>query len=140
MAPRTAAGGEWPVGGDHHSRQLAEIQMQLGRLMEANDRAAEDRVAIARENSEMVKRFNVAASDIYDRLREVESTSRDTADNAVEIRRMVHEMKPAVDDYRRMRTVGGTAFVALGVAAAALGIKFSDTARAVFDALWKLIK
>src|SRR5690606_25164533 len=115
---RPAAGGNGPVADELH-----QIMHALGRLEEGQERQRADFEDEKEASRESRGRMHAKLERIEETVTMAGQVAAQARDKAGEVGRSVTEdVKPATDDFKRMRTVGVVGLSVLGFAFTALGI------------------
>lgn len=120
-----------PAADDMH-----EIMRILGRLEEGQDRMRADFDGEKEASRESRGRMHSKLEKIEEDLGIVAQTAAQARDRADALKRLVDEdVKPATDDFRRMRTIGFVGLSLLGFAFTALGITLATVGEGVINTI-----
>lgn len=111
---------------------LNEIMRALGRLEEGQERMTAD-----------IEASNDSRGRLHEKLDKLEETvgivgqvAAQARNEAAEIKKTLHEdVKPATDDYKRVRAVGQGMLWAVGIAATGLGVTLATVGESVVNTI-----
>lgn len=116
--------------------QLNEIMRALGRLEQGMERQRADFENEKESSRESRGRMYDKLEKIEGEITKVGAIAKDAQEKATEVAGIItNDVKPATDDFRRMRTIGFVGLSLLGFAFTALGITLATVGEGVVNTI-----
>lgn len=131
MAPRTASSNPRQGQDDMH-----EIMRILGRLEEGQERMRADFEGEKIASRDSRSRVHTKLEKIEEDVGKVGQAAAEAREKAVAVEKLVAEdVKPATDDFRRLRTIGFVGISVLGLAFTAFGITLATVGEGIIQSI-----